>query len=176
MRICSENINRFATNVLYNRRKSMKSAVELAWSVRARDNGADENEAELLRMRKENTQLREEMAKQDEHLRKENTQLREDMAKKDERIQEREDSLAKTVDNFTKEMDSLKTKNDIEAAECETEYTRFVENLIKSHRKEMDDLRNEMNSAQNIHKTFIESYVEASLDVLRKNNFYGPTL
>ena len=73
-------------------------------------------------------------------------------------------------------MDTLKAKHNIETKECETDYTRFVENLIKSHRKEIDDLRNEMKSTQNAHRTFIESYVEASLDVLRNKNFDGPTL
>jgi hypothetical protein len=137
----------------------MKSAMELACSVRNRDDKeheAHEEEAELLRQ--------------------ENTQLREEMVKMDERNKELEDGLAKTIDNFTKEMGSLKSKHDIDTKECETEYTRFVENLIKSHRKEIDDMRNEMKSTQNVHRMFIESYVEASLDVLRKKNFDGPTL
>ena len=159
VRICSENINRFATNVLYQRRKSMKSAMELACSVRNRDNKTHEahkKEAVLLR--------------------KENMLWRKEMAKMDERNKELEDGLAKTVDNFKNEMDTLKAKHNIETKECETDYTRFVENLIKSHRKEIDDLRNEMKSTQNAHRTFIESYVEASLDVLRNKNFDGPTL
>jgi hypothetical protein len=42
VRICSENINRFATNVLYQRRKSMKSAMELACSARNRDDKTHE--------------------------------------------------------------------------------------------------------------------------------------
>ena len=173
VRICSENINRFATNVLYQRRKSMKSAMELACSVRNRDDKAHEaheKEAELLRQ--ENTQLREEMVKMDER----NKELEDGLAKTVGRNKELEDGLAKTIDNFTKEMGSLKTKHDIDTKECETEYTRFVENLIKSHRKEIDDMRNEMKSTQNVHRMFIESYVEASLDVLRKKNFDGPTL
>ena len=159
VRICSENINRFATNVLYQRRKSMKSAMELACSVRNRDNKTHEahkKEAVLLRT--------------------ENMLWRKEMAKMDERNKELEDGLAKTVDNFKNEMDSLKAKHNIETKECETDYTRFVENLIKSHRKEIDDLRNEMKSTQNAHRMFIESYVEASLDVLRNKNFDGPTL
>ena len=173
VRICSENINRFATNVLYQRRKSMKSAMELACSVRNRDDKTHEahkKEAELLR--KENMLWRKEMAKMDER----NKELEDGLAKTDERNKELEDGLAKTVDNFKNEMDTLKAKHNIETKECETDYTRFVENLIKSHRKEIDDLRNEMKSTQNVHRTFIESYVEASLDVLRNKNFDGPTL
>ena len=187
VRICSENINRFATNVLYQRRKSMKSAMELACSVRNRDDKTHEahkKEAELLR--KENMLLRKEMAKLDERNKEledglaktdeRNKELEDGLAKTNERNKELEDGLAKTVDNFKNEMDSLKAKHDIETKECETDYTRFVENLIKSHRKEIDDLRNEMKTMQNVHRTFIESYVEASLDVLRKKNFDGPTL
>jgi len=151
----------------------MKSAMELACSVRNRDDKTHEahnKEAELLR--KENMLLRKEMAKMDER----NKELEDGLAKTNERNKELEDGLAKTVDKFKNEMDSLKAKHDIETKECETDYTRFVENLIKSHRKEIDDLRNEMKTMQNVHRTFIESYVEASLDVLRKKNFDGPTL
>jgi len=165
----------------------MKSAMELACSVRNRDDKTHEahnKEAELLR--KENMRLRKEMAKMDERNKEledglaktdeRNKELEDGLAKTNERNKELEDGLAKTVDKFKNEMDSLKAKHDIETKECETDYTRFVENLIKSHRKEIDDLRNEMKTMQNVHRTFIESYVEASLDVLRKKNFDGPTL
>jgi chromosome segregation ATPase len=153
--ICSENIYRFARNVLYQRRKSMKSAVELVYSIMKRY-GEVENDIKALRL--------------------ENEQLRKEIAKKDGQINDLEDKLTLTMNTFTKELESAKTKHDIETKESENAYTEFIQSLCTSHRREMDDLRKSMKSTQNIHRTFIDSYVEASLDLLRKSNCDSPTL
>ena len=155
--ICSENIYRFARNVLYQRRKSMKSAVELVLSVNNRDDGkVNDDDIRVLR--------------------EENEKLRGKITRKDEQISKIEDELAVTLDSFTKELQSTRTKHENETKASEAAYTGFVQNLVKKHRREMDDLRRSMKTAQNIHKTFIDSYVEASLDCLRRSNCDSPTL
>lgn len=165
--ICSENIHRFARNILYQRRKSMKSATQLAMSLQNnRDNLGDEvknisdggNEKDIKQLREDNKRL----------------QL--EMTRKDERIKELDADFVKTLKKFSHKLSSLKKNHELEMKECETKYTGFVKDLIKSHRKETDDLRKEMKSMRNVHRTFIESYVEASVDMLRKNDCDTPTL
>jgi len=75
---------------------------------------------------------------------------------KDQRIKELERALSKQREEHAEE---LKHHN--------ANYTNFVAKLIKSHRKEIDAVRKEMNKMQSVHKTFIDSYVESSLDALR---------
>lgn len=153
--ICSENIYRFARNVLYQRRKSMKSAVELVLSVKSRDDGK-ENDIRVLR--------------------EENEKLRGQITRKDDQISELEDKLAVTLNSFTEELESTRTKHENETKASEAAYTGFVQNLVKNHRRELDDLRRSMKTAQNVHKTFIDSYVEASLDCLQRSRCDSPTL
>ena len=113
-----QNIIEFARNVLFQRRKCMKSAVELAIHAFKRENN--------------------------------------DTTAKDQRIKELERALSKQREEHAEELKHHKAN-----------YTNFVAKLIKSHRKEIDAVRKEMNKMQSVHKTFIDSYVESSLDALR---------
>jgi predicted nucleic acid-binding Zn-ribbon protein len=133
----------------------MKSAVELVLSVKSRDDGK-ENDIRVLR--------------------EENEKLRGQITRKDDQISELEDKLAVTLNSFTEELESTRTKHENETKASEAAYTGFVQNLVKNHRREMDDLRRSMKTAQNVHKTFIDSYVEASLDCLQRSSCDSPTL
>jgi hypothetical protein len=153
--ICSENVYRFARNVLYQRRKSMKSAVELVLSVKSHDDGKA-NEIKVLH--------------------EENEELRRQLTRKNEQISELKDQLDVASNSFTKELEDTRTKYEVESKRIEAAYTEFVQDLVKNHRREMDDMRRSMKTAQNIQKTFIDSYVEASLDCLQRSSCDSPPL
>jgi len=90
-------------------------------------------------------------------------------AEKDARIKFLERQLVEQSADHKKQIKSLEDHHFHETKECEREYTDFVSKMIKKHRKEMSDSKRDMKDMQNVHKTFLESYVEASLEELRDN-------
>jgi len=94
---------------------------------------------------------------------------------KDERIKELEQQIASEKEKHATEIKALEDRHSNENTECENEYTEFVAKMLKTHRKEMNELKRGMKDMQNVHKTFLDSYVEASVDALR-NNYGSPNL
>mmetsp|Transcript_11849 Transcript_11849/g.25656 ORF Transcript_11849/g.25656 Transcript_11849/m.25656 type:complete len:142 (+) Transcript_11849:1863-2288(+) len=90
---------------------------------------------------------------------------------KDERIKKLEEQLASEKEKHATEIKALKDRHNNENKECDNEYTEFVAKMLKTHRKEMNELKRGMKDMQNVHKTFLDSYVEASVDALR--NYSG---
>lgn len=127
--ITSDIIYKIANDIVYERRKSMKSAVQLA-------------NYELGNL----------------HGRKEMNS-----AKKDHRILELEQELANVKEQHAQAMSDKAYQHFNQIRECEEGYAKFVQ----SHRKEMSELKKEMETMRQVHTTFLESYAEASLDALR---------
>ena len=157
--ISSENINEFARNVVYQRRKAMKSAVELAY-YEVMNN--DERRGSLHPdAGSGNNKQSGEM--QDDHSSK--TVSREEKLATD--LERSEKTLIETIAKHKKEISALKEQHLKETEECEANYTEFVAKLIAKHRKEKEEM-------QRVHTTFAESYVESSLDALRELNDKSP--
>ena len=157
--ISSQNINEFARNVIYQRRKSMKSGVDLAVHELGGGTSSDVVKSPDAKAAAKDDGGRK--AKED-HL-------------GEAKIKALQKELSKTKAKHAKEISSLKEQHKKEAEESEKKYNDFVANLTKSHRKQVNDLKREMKSMENVHKTFLDSYVEASLDALRSAS-ESPTL
>lgn len=94
----------------------------------------------------------------------------EDSAGKDHRIQELEQELENVKEQHAHEMSQKALQHFDQIRVCEEGYNKFVQ----SHRQEMRELKKEMETMRHVHTTFLESYVETSLDALR-NTREGPT-
>ena len=85
----------------------------------------------------------------------------------DKRIKELKEELAATKQKHDRRISKIKSKHLEEAKNCESKYHEFVYKLNNSHGKELASLKKDMKKTQNVHKLFLGSYVDASLDVLR---------
>ena len=132
--ITSDIIYTIASDIVYERRKSMKSAVQLAnyeiGNVQGRKNEEESVERDKLH----------------------------------QRIQQLEQELTNVKEHYAQVMSEKAYQHFHQIRECEEGYARFVQ----SHKSEMNELKNEMETMRNVHATFLESYAEASLDALRK--------
>jgi len=169
--VSSDNINEFARNVVYQRRKSMKSAVELAF-YELRDSKhnrqsekTDDGNSNAVNEKKEPTKT----------ATPSNSVNKDHEKEKDLKIKKLEEELHVTKLQHAKQMSAMKDRHLDETKDCESNYTKFVSKVIKSHRKEVNDLRKDMKTMNNVHATFLESYAEASLEELR-NNCESPSL
>eukprot|EP00584_Thalassiosira_punctigera_P011835 CAMPEP_0172547550 /NCGR_PEP_ID=MMETSP1067-20121228/17053_1 /TAXON_ID=265564 ORGANISM="Thalassiosira punctigera, Strain Tpunct2005C2" /NCGR_SAMPLE_ID=MMETSP1067 /ASSEMBLY_ACC=CAM_ASM_000444 /LENGTH=742 /DNA_ID=CAMNT_0013334649 /DNA_START=27 /DNA_END=2255 /DNA_ORIENTATION=+ len=152
--ISSDNINEFAKTIVYQRRKAMKSAVKFA----------------LYEIGKNRPSLLEGGGKQKSESQSAKIEVKKKETEKDKRVKELEEQLASEKEKHAKEIKALEDQHFNETKECEHEYTEFVSKLLKSHRKEMNELKRSMKDMQSVHKTFFDSYVEASLDIMRDSS------
>lgn len=91
----------------------------------------------------------------------------------DERIKKLEQELETTKALHSLQMKHLKEDHAKETSDMEKRYTDFVTGLVRTHEKELDGLREEMKDMKNVHGRFLESYVEASLDLLGDADDHG---
>ena len=183
--ISSDNINEFARNVVYQRRKSMKSAVELAFHEMKNNkrssclledgNGDGDSSKELANKNNKsstsNVVVTENNNTRIDQLERElvSTKLEYALQLKDKQINQLEQELASTKLKHASLISSIEDQHAAETKDNATKYTDFVAKLLKSHRGEMEEQRNSQKRMQDVHKTFLESYVEASVDALRNN-------
>lgn len=148
--ISSDNINAFARNVVYRRRKCMKSAVELAcYEIRREVNQAN---------------------KRSDGGAAGGSAVAAAPEGKEGRVAELERELAKVRADHASKVSKMKEEHLKEMRSREDKYVNFVAKLQKSHRLEVDELKREKRSMMSVQKTFLESYVEASLDALRSTS------
>lgn len=102
---------------------------------------------------------------QDDHPSKTSSKTKEIKLTKD--LERSEKTLLETIAKHKKEISALKEQHLKETKECEANYTEFVTKLIAKHQKEKEEMLN-------VHTTFVESYVESSLDALRNLNDKSP--
>lgn len=138
--VSSEHIAQFSKNIVYQRRKGMKSAVAFAFD-------------EMIK--KHEVLMDKQRASYDTKLN--------DQSK---RIKELEDQLLAEKEIHTKQMEALDELHLADTEECDKAHYDFVEKMVKSHRKEITALKDEMKSMQAMHARVLDIYVDASCDTL----------
>lgn len=175
--ITSENIYEFARAIVYQRRRAMKSAVRFALYEIGKNRPELLNMARAQKSKDQNSKPPVSMAKEkrkavgekneETEAKKQKADEKDKKTEKDHLIKKLEAELAVTKEKHAEEIKSWEQKHVKETKQNEDKYTAFVAKLIKSHRKEMNIVKRKMKDMQNVHKTFLNSYVEASVEVLR---------
>ena len=159
-------MNDFAKLLVYQKRKSMKSAVELALLEIGEHpeevyDGEGGSTAPTQTNNEQNTRVSDEKEKdkQIKELVEKNKRIKE-LEEKDESIKELETQLQSEKTKHTIQIQVLNDLHSHETKETEAEYTKFVSDLIKKNQKKMDAVTQELECMKNVHRTFLESFVE----------------
>ena len=160
--ISSEDGKRIVRNMIYQRRKALKSAAELVFHTM---------KGEQSNLRAGGKQKGLAKGKSKAHQTSE--------AGKDGLVEELMETLAtqekQHEDHAALIKKKLREEHEAELDEVESEYKTIVSDLMKAHRKEIQELKKQIRTSENVHKTFLDSYVEASLDSLQ-NSSESPAL
>lgn len=185
-------MNEFARTMVYQRRKSMKAAVELAlFEIESNQKKKQKKEESLTQKgtAKEAGRANGNVGKKSNTTTKSNNttnnnidqhQAAQQSMWSHKKIKQQEDQI-NSLENLLRKQNQvhetkIKALQSAHAAEIEiqkSEMSDQVTQMVKNHRKEVHDLKGEMRDLRGVQKTFMESYVEASLDVLRSSSGGG---
>lgn len=139
--IPTENLNLVAKTVVYEQRKAMKCAVDIAFAE----------------MKEKHEAL---MSSQKVHYEA-------IILEKDKGTKKAKNTLHKEREFHKKQMKALEELHIADIDEAEKEHVEFVTQLVKTHREKMTRLREKLGNSQVMHQRVLDSYVEASSDTLR---------
>ena len=160
--ISSEDGKRIVRNMIYQRRKAMKRAAELVFHTMKGEQSNPRPGGKQKGLAKGKSKAHKTSEAGEDGLVEE---LMETLATQEKQHEDHAVLITK----------KLREEHEAELDEVESEYKTIVSDLMKAHRKEVQELKKQIRTSENVHKTFLDSYVEASLDSLR-NSSESPAL